>query len=141
MTKQTLAIEKIDLDSNGTHLLVETELTNEKTFFILDTGASKSVIDNALLTHIEHTKIETDDLQSSHISGMIAGEIIEIPHLHFNTFSCPDFQALAMSLEHINTLYKEFTNKPISGLLGGDFFNTYNAEINYKTNTITLEVQ
>jgi hypothetical protein len=129
---KTIPLQKIDLDANGVHLLVESSIIEEGTYFIIDTGASKSVIDISLIENIPHTKIDSNEIKSSHISGMIDGQIIELKNFPIDTHICLQFQALSMSLEHINTLYEPFIDKKISGLLGGDFFDKYNATINYK---------
>lgn len=142
MTKNTkthlIPLKKVYLDSDGIHILIPSNIGIDS-YFILDTGASKSVIDSAILEHVEYEKIEVELIESSHIQGMIDGEFVQIEKIQFGDFICNDFQAISMSLSHVNSIYSRFIETPIAGLLGGDFFDKYKAVISYADMSLCIQ--
>lgn len=130
----TIHLKHIQLDAEGSHLLVPCtiESQNLEAYAIIDTGASKSVFDSAYLHEHDFIHIQTEDVESSQLTAMVSGTIISIHSLKIEELLCNDFQALAMSLEHVNTIYTRFVTKPIVGLIGGDFLAKYKAVISYK---------
>lgn len=44
-----------------------------------------------------------------------------------------------MSLSHVNSIYSRFVNKPIAGLLGGDFFDKYKVVIHYADMSLCIQ--
>jgi len=134
-----IPILKIELDSDGIHILVKCKLHTEG-YFIIDTGASKSVINSDIIEFLPYKAIPVETIESSELTGMVSGEIIEINSISFNNNDFTAFQALSMSLEHVNTIYERFIDKPIFGLIGGDFLQKNKAVINYDKNKITLDI-
>lgn len=63
-------------------------------YFIIDTGASKSVIDESILTEIKHSVINTDSIETSELTGMINGKIVSIDKIKIGNISFSNFQAL-----------------------------------------------
>jgi len=98
------------------------------------------VIDESILELTEYRVIEADFIESSQLTDMIQGSIVEINSIWLGEFNFPNFEALSMSLQHINTIYSKFVDKPIIGLLGGDFLMKYNAEILYKKKLLKLQI-
>lgn len=140
--KYTFTCKLVSLDSNGFHLLVPVFVPNcnNDGFFIIDSGASKSVIDDSILENIKHTVIEQDSIESSHLTDMIEGKIVSLDLLCIQNVEFKDFEALSMPLQHVNSIYSRFIDKPIWGLIGGDFLKRYKAVISYKSNTISVIV-
>lgn len=136
---QQIPLKKVFLDSDGVHILVASTIAGGS-FFILDTGASKSVIDSSILKHVEYEKIEVESFESSHLQGMVDGECVQLSQVQFGEFLCSDFQVVSMSLEHVNSIYSRFIDEPIAGLLGGDFFDKYKALINYSDLSMSIKV-
>jgi len=134
-----IPLKKVFLDSDGVHILLASNVGGGS-FFILDTGASKSVIDSVILEQMEYEKIEVESFESSHIQGMIDGECVQLSQVQFGDFVCHDFQAVSMSLEHVNSIYSRFIDEPIAGLLGGDFFDKYKVLINYSDLSMSIQV-
>lgn len=140
--KILIPIISISLDSNGIHLLLETKIgkTETEAFVIIDTGASKSVIDQALLCNDDFSVIQTDIVESSQLTDMISGEIISIHKIQFGNYMFETFEALTMPLHHVNSIYNRFVDKPIAGLLGGDFLSKYKAVISYSKMELSLTI-
>ena len=133
----------IDIDGQGCHPLIKAVFNSkQKGFLIIDTGASNSVFDLKLLENIvEIIPQEPDTLKSAGISeGLIENKLGILKKLKIGELSLPNFPVIMLDLSHINTMYKKFFNKPIWGLLGGDFLRRYKAKINYKNSCLVLEI-
>ncbi|OQA95664.1 MAG: hypothetical protein BWY22_02083 [Bacteroidetes bacterium ADurb.Bin217] len=135
-----IQLTKIELDAQGTHLVANCtiESNHVDALLIIDTGASKSVFDSSYLQQDDFVYIETETLESSQLTEMVSGSIIQITSLCIGGIVFNNFEALAMSLNHVNSLYSRFASKPIVGLIGGDFLNKHAASISYKTMMLTI---
>lgn len=130
----SISLKKVELDAQGSHLLVECSIQPHipSAYLILDTGASKSVFDPSYLQEQEYTHIETEHIESSQLTEMISGTIISIHSFCIAGNEYSNFEALAMSLAHVNSIYGQYISHPIVGLLGGDFLSKHQAVISYK---------
>ena len=137
-----IPLKPIELDSDGVHLLLPISIGSEinNFYFIVDTGASKSVFDDSILTENEYAVIETNSIESSQLTEMISGKIILIHSITIESHNFANFEALSMPLQHINSIYQQFIDKPIAGLIGGDFLSKYKSVISYKKMYLELSV-
>ncbi|HRS18071.1 MAG TPA: hypothetical protein P5243_01105 [Bacteroidales bacterium] len=137
----TITLTHINLDAEGIHILAPCTIksqNNTEAYLIIDTGASKSVFDTTYLHNNDYVEIETESIESSHITDMISGTIIKIHSICIDNRDYFDFEALSMSLSHINSIYSQFVSKPVIGLIGGNFLQKYNAVISYSNMTLQL---
>lgn len=137
-----ISLEAIHLDSHGLHLLAPCTIHNNadshSAYCIIDTGASVSVFDDSLLHTDNYTHIDSELVEASQLTHTSQGQLINIKSLMIDTSMFYDIIALAMNLDHINTIYKNFIHAPIIGLIGGNFLQQYNASIHY--NSLQLQV-
>jgi len=140
--KLKIPIIIIELDANGVHILLDCKIgkSMQDAYIIIDTGASKSVIDSSTITTDDYTVIETEKIESSQLTEMVSGQIISIRNIQLGKFNFTNFEALTMPLNHINSIYSKFVNKPIAGLLGGDFLIKHKVVINYKMRRIEVTI-
>ncbi len=135
----TLKLIRISIPENGLHLILKVKIGRKFYFLILDTGASESVLDKKLPKNIfsvietsENT--ETYGIQSDKIeTGIGCVKIIT-----FGKLKLKNQNFHLVDLSQINTLYSNFIDFHISGLIGSDFLNRYQATISYKTGKLTL---
>lgn len=103
---------------------------NKKYNFILDTGASNSVINAKVLKQLEYTKIEG----SSQLWGMEGNvqhvEYVKMPLYYWGVEFEEEFQVVNME-ESFNKI-KEGFGVTVSGILGSSFFNNYNYILDFK---------
>lgn len=125
--------EKLDL------LLVKLT-NNEETFnFILDTGASYSVIDNRVLDKMKH-KIKKG---ASGTAFGIEGQNVDVKYTQIELFH--DESKFKEIFQIMNTnafdIIKEKDGIEIVGILGNTFLKRYNFIIDYKDLTVAYKKQ
>ncbi len=137
--KIEVPIEIVSLEENNYHLLVEVKINEElKGKMVIDTGASKTVLDSNL-PNIEKAEQE-DQMQSSGIGGAVEVVMAQEVSLRFGAASPLVLSNIALiDLEPINELYQKATSFTIIGLLGSDLLKKYSAVINYETQLLLLK--
>lgn len=138
---QRVKLEIIELEYNNYHIIAPCTLANgEKSWWIVDTGASKTVFDIAKIDLYE--KEENPPLEkykSAGINDTIAETKLGIlPSLKFGELEIKDISVALISLEHINQIYLQFCPYSITGLLGSDLLFKHQATIDYKKQEMLL---
>lgn len=137
-----IPLHLVELEGENYHLLLESALENEqKCWWVLDTGASKSVLD----VNREDLFFLTDNVEEEVKSAGIGDVIVEtamgtIPEIRFGEFTINNWQVALIDLGHLNKLYRQFSDKTIGGLLGSDFFLQHAACIDYEKMELTLKI-
>lgn len=140
MKKIRIPFEIIELESDSYHIHTKIYLpNNEVGYAVIDTGASKTVLDKHFVGDVYHF----EDINSDMSSGGIGGDIDEIKLISPNYIKIEDFEILnpqiaIIDLSSINKLYEHHCNRVISGLIGSDFLVKYKAVIDYKKKQITF---
>ncbi len=139
--KTTLKI--VELDDDNFHLVVSSAFENgEQGYWIVDTGASKTVFDLNLKNQYKAAGDETDQV---HTAG-IGEKPIQTAIGWLNPFSLgklyiEKLRVALLDLSHINQFYSQAADLQICGLLGGDFLMKYNAVVNYKKKLLIFEIR
>jgi hypothetical protein len=127
-----IPFELVEMEAGTYHILVKAEFGEEyEGWWVIDTGASKSVIDQ------ERVELYRQD-ESSGISAKGLGkDVIDtgsglIPEFRLNGFIYGPLSVATVDLHHINTEYSKFSDKRIIGLLGSDFLLKNSAIVNYR---------
>lgn len=131
-------MEVVFLEEGTIHLLVEVvALDVENLWWVVDTGASKSVVDRALAS-----SFVGDQVVGSPATGL-GKEMVEtstgfISNLILGGFSFDTLQVAIVDLHHINEEYAKYSDKRIAGLLGSDFFFREKALVDYEARILSL---
>ncbi len=131
-------MEVVFLEEGSIHLLVRAVADGvENYWWVVDTGASKSVVDRAFASRFVH------DESSGAMATGLGKEMVEtstgmIRHFQLEGFSFDPLQVAIVDLHHINDEYSKYSDKRIAGLLGSDFFFREKAAIDYEDLTISL---
>ena len=134
-----LPLHLIELDENNFHLVVESSVNNEKIFWIIDTGASKSVFDINLNQY--YTLVESKNDEEFQSAGITSGKVeTKLGSISFEIgkLQIDNLTVALLDLNHVKKIYKKYTNQLIGGLLGGDVLNKYKCCIDYMNRTITF---
>ena len=134
-----IPLQIIELEKDNYHLLIEGKFQNETSaYWIIDTGASKSVMDINLDTFYEIIESDNkEDYQSTGINqGMMETSVGKMFFLKFGELQIINQKVALIDLNHVNEIYSKFTNHRISGLLGGDILMQYKCCIDYNSGTI-----
>lgn len=136
-----IPLRLLQLQEQGTHILVEVTLFNTVHLMVLDTGASKTVFDkNQLETiHSDQFQLESTDTLSSGLgTNTMQSFLIHIPHLSMQDWTIKNYKAAVLDLSSINYAYEQMNLQPVIGVLGGDILARYGAVIDYKKKTLKL---
>jgi len=139
-----IPLEIIELEKDNFHLLVGAKIGRSKQmFWIVDTGASRSVFDINLEQYYEKREIcEEEEYQSAGINpGKIQTGMGTIKNLKFGKLKIKEIDMVLIDLQHVNDIYKKYNkdNIPIVGLMGSDILNKYGACIDFPEKKIKFQ--
>jgi len=122
-------------------LIATCMVKNNSLRFIVDTGASRSVINletlNTLFPHIEK-EVNTSPITGIDSSLPDVNEFIA-QTVSFNDFIIENIPFFTMNLDNINEQYRKIKLPDIDGLLGGDILMKYSALIDFTSNYIVFK--
>ncbi|MBD1430993.1 MULTISPECIES: retropepsin-like aspartic protease [Sphingobacterium] len=136
-----IPFEILTLQQDGYHIILHIELLEKKFKMVLDTGASKTVLDRTTLLEAgidEQKLIETSILSSGLGTNEMQSAIFILPYLRIGDWECKKFEVAVLDLSTINFAYSQINADPVVGVIGGDILNKYGAVINYKKKTLQL---
>jgi hypothetical protein len=128
------------LDENSCHPLIESVIHGKRCFLIIDTGASRSVFDiNSFMVEFHEPAGDKKLIPAGIIEGVIENKIGILTEFSLGDFTATNLEAVFINLDHINRLYSQIDNSPeISGLLGADFLDKYQAVMDFKKQILKL---
>lgn len=135
-----IPLQIIDLEDDGFHPLVEVVVFGKPFLVVLDTGASKTAFDKAILQQTNDAAlfIETDKLSTGLGTSTMASFTLRLHDLHVGTLHIPDFEVAVLDLSTINMAYAQLNKPLVLGVLGGDILMKYKAVIDYGNGLLTL---
>jgi len=122
-----------EFDKGGFHLFINIKVNGNRCRFLIDTGASKSVLDKKYFEdkigkkYLKTVKQETTGLHSS-VSESYFGIVKEIELGHQIVSK---YNIAVIDLSHVNMVYKSAGKPKINGILGSDLMLKYKMIINY----------
>ena len=135
---QEICFQIVELEENTYHPVIRAEFHGlEDHWWIVDTGASKSVFDETLKDYY------TADHEDSVMATGLGKEMVETISGRITEFQLGgiNFGALKVALVnfmHINTEYAKFSDKRIVGLIGCDFLYSHKAILDFNKKVISL---
>jgi predicted aspartyl protease len=137
----TVPLIIIDLHEDGFHPLVEISVFGRPFLVVLDTGASKTAFDHALLIQANS---ETDVFVSDHLStglgtNSMASSTAIVRDLYIGSLLVTEFEIAVLDLSTINVAYRQLGHPEVLGVLGGDILMKCKAVIDYGKRTLELQ--
>ena len=128
----------ISLQDDGFHLLVEIVVFGQKLFAVLDTGASRSVFDKAIMEkHISELTVN-DETQAATIFSTSTTLQGVIPKLKIGQLVLKNYTAVGLDLQAVSATYLLLGHPPIAGIIGGDILTKFQAKIDYRKRLLKL---
>ena len=136
-----IPLEIVELEHENYHLLVSSLFHDgTKGFWVIDTGASKTVFDKNLTKHIQQVEEETEDLHSASVGAEpLETSLALLKSFSLGKLKVENLKVALLDMNHINELYSKSANFRICGLLGSDFLMKFNSIINYKNRRLELK--
>jgi hypothetical protein len=136
--KRIIPIVEVKLEEETLHLLVKAETDGiGELWWVVDTGASKSVVDRAVAAYFVGEE-SAGSMATGLGKEMVETSVGYISDLRLGGYNFEGLQVAVVDLHHINEEYAKYSDKRIAGLLGSDFFYRERALIDYRTKTISL---
>jgi predicted aspartyl protease len=142
-----IPIEVVSFFEDGFHLFVKGKLGEQILRLLIDTGASKTVLDKKfLMEKFPELKLEQNELPATGAgTNTIQTEIAEISDFFLGdgdkeNLSSPlqNFPVAVMDLQHVNETYSKIGKESIHGVIGSDLLVDFRATINLKKETLKL---
>ena len=142
MRTTRVPLQLINLQNDGFHLLVEVVVFGQPFNAVLDTGASKTVLDKTTVeNHINMGDLLSSDKLSTGLgTNSMQSFILNLPSLKIGKLNLEDFEAAVLDLSSISVAYESLELPPVIGVLGGDILQQYNAVIDYGNLQLTLRL-
>jgi hypothetical protein len=135
---RNIPLEVVLLEEDTIHLLVEAVAYGlDNHWWVVDTGASKSVVDRAVAIHL------VGEESAGAMATGLGKEMVEtstglLSLLILGGHQFEPLQVAVVDLHHINDEYAKYSDKRIAGLLGSDFFYREKAVIDFDSKQIRL---
>ncbi|TJZ61375.1 clan AA aspartic protease [Sphingobacterium olei] len=136
-----IPLEILSLEGDGIHIIIDVEIFDKPFKMVVDTGASKTVLDKTTLLNagIEESKFQNTNILSTGL-GITNMEsfILDLPLFRINAWSTKKLQVAVLDLSSINYAYQQMNFAPVIGVLGGDILLRHGALIDYRKFTLRL---
>jgi hypothetical protein len=139
--KIKIPLHLIELEDENYHLVAPSVLPDGETgYWVLDTGASKTVFDK---NQKQNYKINAQESEKIHTAG-IGDKPLEtaIGYLHpfwLGKLKVKNLRVALLDLAHINQFYSKAANLHICGLIGGDFLMKHQAVVDYRNRVLIIK--
>ena len=133
----TVPLLILQIENDGMHLLMKTKINNKIAKLIVDTGASRTVLDkNRIHRFVKHKNFEKQEAISAGLgTANMESHVVEIKKLEIghpgNKLKLENLKLVILDLSHVNNSYAQIGMKEIDGVLGGDILMKYKAVIDY----------
>lgn len=135
-----IQLQKVDIPPGGIHLALNVRLNDTEVRMVVDTGASRSVLDLAHFQELfpdAELKQEESDSAGVGASGL-ASFTSWVPSFFIEGFEVKDCELALMDLSHVKASYTNLGEDVIYGVIGGDLLERYEAIIDYSDCSLTL---
>ncbi len=133
-------IQLLDIEGEGSHIMVRGMIHDKEASFLIDTGASRSVFDPKTITaFIEDIQFEKKEGMSAGVgSSDLESATFVIDRLSIGALEITDYEGVALDLENIHEMYGKLRLPHIDGIIGGDLLRRHKAVINYRSRKLRL---
>lgn len=135
-----IPFDLIELEKDNYLITIQISIAEVKTTWIVDTGASKTVIDSNQEQYLSILSHQPEDIEYTGVgSSSMNIQLATISDFRVGPLHIDKQEAASVDLSHVNVAFQKFNEITITGLLGSDFLMDHGAVINYRTNIIELE--
>jgi len=129
-----------DIVGDGCHVFVDAHVNHQPARLLIDTGASKTVLDKTFVMSLE-PKVnleQSEELSTGFGAGNIPSEFANIIQFEVGDLTVNDISVAVLDLYHVNETYQKIGLPVLHGVVGGDLLLKHHAVIDYKKETLKL---
>ena len=140
MPSSILTIEKSIIPPVGLHIHIKIFLNNKVARFVVDTGASQTVIDKNRAEHFIPGGIHRmlDALTAGIGTNNLESQAVIIKNIRIGELKIKNYELILLDLHHVNESYKTMGFKEIDGIFGSELLDKYAAIIDFKKAQLKL---
>lgn len=135
-----IPLRLLEIDQMGYHLLADARINKLKANVLIDTGASRTVIDlNRLGYFLEKPLTRVYDKTVAGVgAGTIHSYVTRLPHFQMGEKELMDIEVVAIDLNSINRNYAVYDLPHIDMVLGSDLLLIWGACIDYRARILFI---
>jgi predicted aspartyl protease len=137
-----LDIDVVPIEEDGVHLFIQGRINGRKARFLIDTGASRSVVDKFRLSRFYKDQNpdlnKTEKLSAGLGTNSMESNTTVLSLLSLGRLINRNYHIVVLDLSHVNESYKLLGIKKIDGVIGGDILQSFNAVIDYNKQTLAI---
>lgn len=129
----SIAIKIEELQDESYHVFVKVKVNKRVCRFLLDTGASKTVIDESFLHEkLKNQHVNKLDSSTSSLHDTVhESQVTRLKEISLESITLKDYLVAVIDLSHVNVTYSQVKRKSIQGILGSDILFDLRAVIDY----------
>jgi hypothetical protein len=137
----TVPFKILSLDAEGFHLMIKVKINGKSANLIIDTGASKTVLDRTRVSKYVKEKdfISHDKLSSGLGTNSMESQMTLLKKLSIGDLVINNYTTVLLDLSHVNGSYQQIGLKPVEGVLGSDILLLFNAVIDYEKKSLKFK--
>lgn len=135
-----IQLQKVEIPPGGIHLALNITLNEKQVRVVLDTGASRSVLDLEFFKELFPEAVLKEEVSDSAGVGASGLESFTswIPSFYIEGLEVENYELALMDLSHVKTSYLNIGEEAIYGVIGGDVLEKFEAIIDYSDFSLTL---
>ncbi len=128
-------------DDNNYHLKTTVNLGLVSIKMIVDTGASRTVFDRTQISELlpEMEFRLSEQISSGLGTNSMVSYLATIPEFSIRNLHLPNYEAVILDLENVNSVYRSLGLEEVAGVLGSDILMKYGGVINFNTCELSFE--
>lgn len=140
--KAKINLDIVSIQGDGFHVFFYGKINDTSVRLLIDTGASKTVLDKAFVNTLKDTATHINDTPATGLGGSgIETEVANIAKFEIDNLILESIDMAVIDLSHVNQMYESIGIENINGVLGGDILMNYNAVIQYKKRSLKLSLK
>jgi hypothetical protein len=135
-----IPLQTVILDQFGCHLLLSLKINGLKANALLDTGASRTIINvNRVAHYINEPELKPfDKLFTGVGTEQIKTSSITLPSLELKHIKLHHFEVVAIDMKPVNHSYAVYDLPRLDMVVGGDLLLMLGARIDYVSKTLII---
>ena len=137
----SVPLKILKIQNDGVHLLINAKLNGKIARLVVDTGASRTVLDkNRIQRFVKKKKFKKHEAVSTGLgTNSMESHIVNIKKFEIGKNNFGNFEFVLLDLSHVNNSYLQIGMKKIDGVLGGDILEKHKAVIDYEKKKLYLK--
>lgn len=137
--KTSIKLTALQYMGQGWHYVCPTTINGKKVFFILDTGATRTVLDLSYFHNLKNKgAIVNNSIPLVGATGLGESKFGLLDKMKIGDIEIKEYHSMFVDIHAVFSLHSQF-NGVIVGVLGSDILERYGAIINLRNKTILFE--